>query len=249
MELHGPADLHCHILPHMDDGADNSEVSLEMLRQELSSGVDCVAFTPHFAPWMEEVEHFVNRRARAFSKLSGLIRDRQMPIAVKEGAEVCYVPELCEMDISGLNISNTPYILVELPTDSCPPGVDYTISQLANKGYIPILAHVERYDYVLRTPALLYQWVHMGAVAQVNADSIRDSGSLGARVAEFVNCGLVHLVASDAHSPGWRHPNLDSAYKRLPPDVARRFRKNSLNVFLGKKLQLPEPEMPKFRFM
>lgn len=249
MELHGPADLHCHILPHMDDGAPNSEVSLEMLKQELSSGVDCVAFTPHFVPWQEEKEHFVFRRTQAFEKLSQKIEERGLPIAVKTGAEICYVPELCEADLSGLNFTDTPYILLELPTDSCPPELDRTLMRLLKNGYIPILAHVERYDYVLRSPALLYQWVQTGVIAQVNGSSIRDTGRLGARVAELVTCGLVHLVASDAHSHRWRHPDLGLAYGVLPKEIAYRFRKNSMDVFLGKKLRMPEPKMPKFRFM
>lgn len=239
------ADLHCHILPHMDDGAENTAMAMEMLMCQLKNGVDQVALTPHFLPWQENAEHFARRRQKAYLHLEQAIREERLPIDIKLGAEIYYTPDIAERSLSYLALEGTRYLLIELSTEDCPEGIEETIIRLCRRGYRPIIAHVERYPYVIRNPILLYQWVKLGALAQINGSCLIRGGSLALKVESLLKCHLIHLLCSDAHSMEWRRPNLREAYSYLAPAAAQWFSHNAKSVFRGRELSLPEPIVPK----
>lgn len=240
-------DLHCHLLPGIDDGAKNLEISLELLRREQADRVRAVMFTPHFYYERISLEQFAANRQRAYRQTALAAREQGLQIAAKVGAEVYFTPALPSLDLRTLAFAGTNYILMELPTTHHPGGIEETLYGIQQQGYTPILAHVERYPYVTEDPTLLYQWVNAGALAQINAASLLRGGQTAKVLHKYINWNLVHLLCSDAHSLDHRPPNLRAAHNSLPPAVSRRFMVNGEAVFWGKEVNAPEPKLPRYR--
>ena len=106
-------DLHCHILPGMDDGAKDTAVSLELLRREYEDGVRNIAFTSHFNSERTTVEAFTEKRQTAFEQLTAALEGQPMQFDFKLGAEVFFSPGLCELDTRALCMGDTAYLLLE----------------------------------------------------------------------------------------------------------------------------------------
>ena len=165
-------DLHCHILPGIDDGAKDTTVSLELLRREYEDGVRNIAFTSHFNSERTTVEAFTAKRQAAFEQLTAALEGQPMQFDFKLGAEVFFSPGLCELDTRALCMGDTAYLLLEFPTTHKPHFIRQTLYNLQQQGIVPLIAHIERYPYVLEDPTLLYDWVAAGAYAQINAGAL-----------------------------------------------------------------------------
>ncbi len=197
--IHSFTDLHTHILPNMDDGACNLEMSLEMLSVQKNEGIDRLALTPHYYPGKESLESFLCRREKAYDSLKSYIDINTMPQLII-GAEVRYSPKLAEMEIEQLKIGNTRFLLLELPDRGVVPLLAQVLDSILCRDIVPILAHIERCEMLRKEPELIFQYVQMGALAQITAsalDSIPDTFALAC----FRN-GLAHIISSDAHKPG-----------------------------------------------
>ena len=142
-------DLHCHILPGMDDGAKDTAVSLELLRREYEDGVRNIAFTSHFNSERTTVEAFTEKRQTAFEQLTAALEGQPMQFDFKLGAEVFFSPGLCELDTRALCMGDTAYLLLEFPTTHKPHFIRQTLYNLQQQGIVPLIAHIERYPYVL----------------------------------------------------------------------------------------------------
>lgn len=241
-------DLHCHILPGIDDGSDSIGTTGALLRQGIDDGVRCFAFTPHFYYERDTLEAFAARRANAFAQTVRHIRDSQMKIAAKCGAEVYFTPALPTLDLSVLAYRNTNYILIELSTRHRQSGVDEVLYQLECRGYVPVLAHVERYPYLTEDPTILYEWVSGGALAHANAAAMIRRGKTASLIKKYIEWGLVHFICSDAHSPDHRPENLGEGLASLPDDTAKMLNDNAFAVFNGEELEIPEIIKPRQRF-
>ena len=191
------SDIHCHLLPGVDDGAQDLDTSLQMLREAKAGGVERLALTPHFYPLREDLASFVQRRQNAFDVLLPHWNADTMP-QLKLGAEVHYTAELTRMDLRRLTYADSDYMLLELPADFQPPHIRQVLQTIVDRGVTPILAHVERYSYFRKTPDLLLQLIHLGALAQVTLQSLDSREDKGFSVA-CLKKGLAHVVASDAH--------------------------------------------------
>lgn len=241
-------DLHCHILPGIDDGAKNIDVSMQLLQQELDSKVAGICFTPHFYYERMTLEEFTANRHKAFSQLAQHIRPLGLQLALKTGAEVYFTPALLSLDLRKLAIYDTDYLLIELPTSFHPTGIEDLLFEVQQQGFIPILAHVERYPYVTENPTLLYDWVSGGALAQINASGLIRAGYTAKLLQKYIDWNLVHLLCSDAHHPEKRPANLGAGFAALPQKVQNRFQENAVNVFLGNDIHPEDPIKPKYRF-
>lgn len=240
-------DLHCHLLPGIDDGAKNLDITLELLRREQADDVRAVMFTPHFYYERISLERFAANRREAYRKTAQAARENGLQIAAKLGAEVYFTTALPSLDLRTLAFAGTNYLLMELPTTHHPAGIEETLFGIQQQGYTPILAHVERYPYVTEDPTLLYQWVNAGALAQINAASLLRGGQAAKVLHKYIQWNLVHLLCSDAHSLDHRPPNLRAAHNILAPAVSRRFMLNGEAVFWGKEVRAPEPKQPRYR--
>ena len=175
-------ELHCHILPGIDDGAKDLDMSMSLIRKELQDGAAGIVFTPHFHYERISVEQFTARRKAAFLQVSAACKAEGLRLAGKMGAEVFYSTALPSLDLRQLAFAGSNYILIEFPTTMHPPGIDETLYAIRAQGYTPILAHVERYPFVTEDPTLLYNWVCDGCLAQINATGlIRDGAGLPLR--------------------------------------------------------------------
>lgn len=151
-------ELHCHILPGIDDGAKDLDMSMSLIRKELQDGAAGIVFTPHFYYERISVEQFTARRKAAFLQVSAACKAEGLRLAGKMGAEVFYSTALPSLDLRQLAFAGSNYILIEFPTTMHPPGIDETLYAIRAQGYTPILAHVERYPFVTEDPTLLYNW-------------------------------------------------------------------------------------------
>lgn len=144
-------DLHSHVLPGIDDGAKDIEMSLAMLKSAKQQGVDVVAATPHcMARSPEEVDAILGKRQQSYENLMSEIKDKSEYPEIILGAEVYLCKDISEYNnLSLLCYQNTNYILLELSNDINASDVSEWTYNIITKGLRPIIAHIDRYkDYV-----------------------------------------------------------------------------------------------------
>lgn len=241
-------DLHCHILPGIDDGAKNTDVSLELLRKEYEDGVRNIAFTSHFNSERTTVEAFLAKRQEAYEKLMAALEGQPMQFDFKLGAEVFFSPRLTELDARALCMGDTSYFLMEFPTTHKPHFIRQTVYSLQQQGIVPLIAHIERYPYVLEDPTLLYDWVSAGAYAQINVGSLLDA-KLCKKLCKFISWGLVHVISTDTHSPDKRPPRMAQGKQQLEKvlgaETAARIVQNGDDLFHDLELEVGVLHQPK----
>ena len=197
-------DLHTHILPGMDDGPKTLADAISLVERQCLQGVDRIALTSHYHCEGEPLDAFLRRREAAFS----LLREHCPPeVRLKRGCEVYFSPALLELDLNSLCLEGTNALLLELPVLQRPAFLREVLTELGRRGIVPLIAHAERYQYVARDPRLLAEWMELGALIQVNAQSVIDGGL----ARKLIKWGLCQIVASDAHSLEHRPPNLRAA--------------------------------------
>lgn len=243
-------DLHCHILPGIDDGAENPAAARALLEASRRGGVDRFVFTPHFYPQQMQAEDFFRGRSAAADALRAETAGDETfaGVSVRLGAEIAYTPFLERLPLERLAFAGTGYFLLELDFRYLRPGVEEAIGAAIDRGLTPILAHVERYPYLEEDPTLLYRWVRAGALAQVNASFALRGAAERKRLLQYADWGLVHFMASDAHSVDRRPPRLAEGYAALPDALARRLRANAEAVFDGETVDRPQPVLPRRRW-
>lgn len=205
-------DIHCHILPDLDDGASSLEEALEMARIAAESGVTDIIATPHFRGEMESLEMIDEIDRRCYVLREALIRN-EIPVRIHKGAEILCTPQTPTMARQGLlpTLGDTQYVLTEFYFNESFGFMDSCLRKLAVCGYTPVVAHPERYEAVQWDPEMLWGWSDAGYVLQINKGSILGTLGAGAEQAahELLEMGMAHLFASDAHSCDRRTPNMD----------------------------------------
>lgn len=207
-------DIHCHILPGIDDGAKDADMAGALLLSEQQQGVGQIMFTPHFYADEISVEGYIVRREAAFSRMRDAIG--RLGLKPSLGAEVRMQEEIIGMDLRPLRMGDTPYLLLEFPflSGAYPLWSELIIEQLLDQGIRPVFAHIDRYDYFMNDTERLRHFLDMGCIFQVNADSVISRRRSG-RVFELMREGCVHVLGSDAHSPEKRPVNLKSALTQV----------------------------------
>lgn len=206
-------DLHCHILPGIDDGATDLPMALEMARMAAADGITTVACTPHIYPGVYENTAAAIRQAVAAFQAE---LDRHgIPLRLVEGADVHLDPGLVA-DIRGDRIptlAGSRYLLLEPPHHVAPPRFEEAVFELMTAGYIPVITHPERLTWVDTHYPLFTRLSERGAWMQITAGAL--TGRFGRRVKywgdRFVGEGHAMLLATDAHHPERRPPLLAEA--------------------------------------
>ncbi len=203
-------DFHSHILPAMDDGAENEEVSKELLKILSASKVDKVVLTPHFYRQDENISKFLERRNRSFVKLTTAINgDPSFPDLVL-GAEVLFTPSLsADPDFEKLCIDGTDYILLELPFQKFHDNFYSDFVKFQNRcDKKIILAHIERYLRFGNSLNDLYRIIETGNITcQMNCSSIAKAGFLERRnLLKLINDGVISALGTDTHNTTTRPP-------------------------------------------
>jgi protein-tyrosine phosphatase len=214
-------DLHCHILPGIDDGAADLSVSLTMARAFVADGVTMVACTPHILPGLY---HNTGPQIRlAVAALQQALDDEGIPLQLVPGADVHIVPDFVGGLRDGrlLTLGDTRYVLVEPPHHTAPARLEDMFFGLLVAGYVPILTHPERLSWITAHYDLIQRLVHGGVWMQITAGSL--AGTFGRQpvywAERMLDEGCVHIIATDAHDSKRRPPILgqgrDLAAKRV----------------------------------
>lgn len=200
-------DFHTHILFDIDDGAKSLEDSLQLLNLQANQGVKSVVLTPHFYPRLNVLKEYVMKRNEHMLILENAITKLDLDIKILKGSEVYFSNDLLDLDLRDLVIENTDYILIEFSSKMMTNTLISQLQGIISKGYIPILAHIERYPFFVDNSQLLVDLIEVGVLTQVNAKTFLDKQH-HKWLKAAVKHNLVHLIASDTHSMDKRPPNL-----------------------------------------
>ncbi len=242
-------DLHCHILPGLDDGPDKMEESLEMAETAIADGITHVVATPHSNDrfWFDfthvrglrdELQTRAGNRIRFATGCDFHLNAENLALLRKQPREYC--------------INQHNYLLVEFNEISIPPAMDRTLHEMQLSGLRLIVTHPERNAILLTHPERLREWVRRGCFVQVTGNAL--TGAFGPTAQQtamqWIGEGIVHFAASDAHNNRNRPPRLRTAYDavadRFGEAQARAlFVENPGAAFEGRDLpHVPEVEEP-----
>ena len=197
-------DLHSHILPELDDGAQNLHQSLEMARIAVQSGVTTMVATPHCIDGQAE-------DVRSMLKLMrSVLRENGLRLQLCSGMEIFGTRDTARLLREGklLTLNRSQYPLIEFNFHSDGYWETQILSDVIQAGYRPVVAHPERYSFIQHSPELLNRWVQMGCLLQINKGSLlgRFGSTTQSLSLELVDRGFATVVASDAHSTHSRTP-------------------------------------------
>ncbi|MBN1225225.1 MAG: hypothetical protein JXB23_18390, partial [Candidatus Aminicenantes bacterium] len=212
-------DLHSHILFGLDDGAKNLEESVKMAQVAAKDGIEKIVGTPHlFRGNFVQKELSVIRQKK--EELGQRLEDIGVDIELYTGAEVHISHDLMNEireNREHLVIHNSSYMLIEFPSTHIFSGIKHLFFELMSEEIIPIIAHPERNSVFRENPALLYDLIEIGALAQANSGSF--VGLYGRKtmeaVSQFLSWNFIHFIGSDAHSSRSLSPKLADAFFKV----------------------------------
>lgn len=238
-------DLHSHILPELDDGAQSLWESLEMARMAVDSGITVMAATPHcIHDRAEEV-------MESWQLLTEALEESEIPLKVLPGMEIFGTDDTLRLLKAGklMTLNGSRYPLVEFGFHSTGDEETVILRSLCKAGYRPVVAHPERYSYVQYNPGLIHQWFRMGCLIQVNRGSLlgRFGRHAQAMAVELVERGFATVVATDAHSARIRTPWMrdirEVLTKEISPQCARTLLlENPKRILKNEDMPSIEPE-------
>lgn len=211
-------DLHCHILPCMDDGSSFVEETRKMLKIAVQEGIQVIAATHHFFDDETTIEDYLGLWESRYKQIQSVLEGFKKDIQIVKGAEVMISPFLTQLDgLHRLCINEGRYLLIELPMIDLPQFTEEVIHNLQVKGIVPILAHPERNYRIANNPDLLNPLIELGALVQINTGSI--TGLFGKKIRRcaktlFKN-NMAHLIGTDAHSAVKRPPEMRKSVQIL----------------------------------
>ena len=226
MSIKGIYDIHCHIVPGVDDGATDIGETVKLLRMEYEQGVRTVIATPHFRFRMFETPaEKVREQFRLVEKAASEISpDLHVYLGCEFHANMEMLPMLREQKV--MTMAGSRYVLTEFSHNSEESYIRERLSALLSGGYKPIMAHIERYEgrqhkrtkrESLDCALALEELTEMGAYMQINADSI--TGKDGFFTKRYCNKimkdGLLHFVGSDCHNSAKRSSRIGEAYRMV----------------------------------
>lgn len=238
-------DIHCHILPEIDDGPKDWEAATEMVRIAVADGIEHIVATPHAN------EQYAFDRARAAAVLERLRETGGKSLQFSLGCDFHFSFENVQDALAHparYTIGATPYLLVEFSDYAISPLSLEVIGKLRQAGLVPVVTHPERNLLMQRSPQEVLRLVECGCPVQVTASSVLGGWGEGARRAALwlLEHDAVHALASDAHSPRHRPPQLsaarDAVAQHVGGDLARVLVEDNPRAIVA---GLPLPYFPK----
>ncbi len=240
-------DIHCHCVPGLDDGPKSIEEAVAVCRALVADGITDAIATPHqFGPY--DLRNTVARIQEAIDTTQAALEAQRIPLRLHRGADVRVDERMMALvekgEVPGLGPTGR-YLLLELPHDAF---IDLRglIRMLQRIGKVAIITHPERHPYLVRRPEAMIEWLKLGAFAQVTCASLTGGFGRAAEAAawDWLNRGLVHLVATDAHDTQRRPPVMTQAIDliagRMGEDLARVVcLDNPAHVLYGRDLARP----------
>ncbi len=220
-------DIHTHILPEMDDGAESMEDALTMADMAVQSGVDTLIVTPHCNAEGIFENYYDETYLDCYRNFEYALQQRKLPLTVLPGMEVYASEEVPELLNAGklITLNHSRYLLIEFNFYEDTEFIEYLLWEILKAGYHPIVAHPERYPLIQRHPELVYGWLKAGASIQVNKGSLLGSFGYLARdtALELLEHRLAAVIASDAHSPYRRTTDLSEVYHMVQSFFGTRY--------------------------
>ncbi|WP_371372104.1 tyrosine-protein phosphatase [Sporomusa aerivorans] len=210
-------DLHCHLLPAIDDGSKDLDTSIKMLDIAKKNNTKAIIATPHVieGKWLPSWEQIVE----SCNILTTESRKYGLNIPIYPGGEVAIHMDMLDI-VKGPGpycLNSGRYILVELPAMEIPRFTEDFFFTLEARGITPVLAHPERHPLLAKEPEIVAEWIRRGILIQVNGSSIM--GRMGDRAQAMAELlltrNMVHCIGSDAHSAKNRNPDLSKAAERI----------------------------------
>jgi protein-tyrosine phosphatase len=247
-------DLHCHILPGLDDGPQTMEESIQMCRIAYQDGIRTIVATPHTLNGV-----YQNGLLTTLSKVKELDSElrthhSELTLTILPGSDV----HLCETTLQQVDQGEAitigdggKYIMIEFPSQAIPYQAERVLFQLLGRGLIPIISHPERNLEIGRRPERYDEIIKMGCFGQVTAMSL--TGEFGPKVRQWaeklLKSWLVHFIASDAHSPNGRPPILSAAVKAAAKIVGKKEAEKMVTeypkaILEGRRPNIPDPLSP-----
>lgn len=238
-------DIHSHILPDIDDGSKSMENTINMLKLTEKDGVETIVATPHFYKGYYETSY--KDVVELVDKVRRSARQENICVNIVSAQEVFLDRNTVENFKSGKIgcIEGTDYMLVELPMMNLPKDALDIIYELEVQGVRPILAHPERYKYIMDMPFKINEFMDEKCLLQINTGSIL--GIFGKRVKKtaelIIRSGACSFIASDAHSTGGRCPGISKALKeasRFNEDIEKQILNNCKKMLKNEIIQFPK---------
>jgi len=196
-------DIHCHILPGIDDGAQTIEDSILMAKEAVQEGIRTIIATPH-----HKNNQYINEKTSILEKVSYLNQQlvkEDIPLKILPGQENRLYGEILEDYLEGgkiLPLAESSYLFIEFPSGHVPRYAERLLFEIQTEGLLPIIVHPERNQELIENPDMLYKFVKNGALTQVTAGSV--CGYFGKKIKKFshqlIEANLTHFIASDAHN-------------------------------------------------
>ncbi|MEH7336777.1 CpsB/CapC family capsule biosynthesis tyrosine phosphatase [Neobacillus drentensis] len=225
-------DIHCHILPGVDDGAKSLAESIEMAKHAVEDGIKTIIATPH-----HKNSKYENPKTQIIDKVNDLNKalvKEGIDLKILHGQETRIYGEILEdLEIGDiLTLVESKYLFIELPSGHVPRYTERLFFDIQMKGLIPIIVHPERNQELIERPDVLYNLVEKGALSQVTASSL--SGYFGKKIKNFshqlIEANLTHFIASDAHNVQNRSFKMSEAFNivenKFGTDMVYLFKEN-----------------------
>jgi protein-tyrosine phosphatase len=241
-------DIHCHILPGVDDGAKDLNDSIAMAKVAVEEGINSIIATPHYNSGKYETNK--SQILQDVEELNKALVQHQIPLKILPGQEPRIYGEMLEGYHTGqlISLNNTgKYIFVELPSNHVPRYTEKLLFDIQLQGLTPIIVHPERNTEIIENPDILYNLVKKGACTQVTAASL--TGHFGKKIKKFsyqlIEANLTHFVASDAHNVTSRSFKMRDAIAELDKeygtDLIYMFQENAELLKDGKMVYTDSP--------
>jgi protein-tyrosine phosphatase len=211
-------DIHCHLLPGVDDGAKDLKESIEMAKAAVTEGITHIVATPH-----HNNGNYSNSKEQIIAKireLQDVLQKENIPLTILPGQEPRINGDTLQDYENGtlLTLNDAgKYVLIELPSNHVPRYTQQILFDLQMKEITPIIVHPERNQEIIENPDLLYQLVKKGACTQITASSV--TGHFGKKIKKFafevIEANLTHFISSDAHNVTTRPFRMMEAYEMI----------------------------------
>lgn len=229
-------DFHSHIIPGIDDGAENIEISLAMLNQSMKDGVTEIVSTSHCYPrYTKSIEHFIQRRTAGFDELFEAVKNNVNIPKIHLASEVNLITDISEFDnLDKLCLPNGKYIMIEMPYGIWKEWMIDSVYKMTINGFKPIMAHIDR--FVGCNTSLLNSLFELDVIYQVNAEVFLKN-TYNKVADNLLGNGHAHLLGSDMHNTTTRPTTLKSACEKIEKRYGREcvdyFNENAEKVLNG----------------
>lgn len=239
--INGYFDIHSHILPGVDDGAKDINMTMKMIDEAYSQGVRTMVATPHYYPGH-------NNKSKAhiekiYEEVSSVIKEKYSDFTLLLGNEIYYKDEVVEKlkNKEIFTLADTRYVLLEFPVMADYRYLYDAVQKCVNNGFYPVLAHIERYQCLYKNEDKVSELIKAGAYMQVNAENFKKGFLVSGRsfCMKLIQRKMVHFLGSDCHNTEERKPNMgpavDYLMKKTEEDILKKILRENPEKLLENK--------------